>query len=310
MSKRVYEIARELDLSTKEVLGRLNDAGIEVESHFAVVEDPLVERVFGEGTDGAAPNGRSERRKPEPLPSRIQPQMKRLPIRRVLAYILAAALAFAVAAGVGAMAFLIVQGDLSLPGTEEPQQLQEQQNAPRSQENEPAAQQPEKAASRQNEAGEQQNAPRSQEQEEAAAGQSEAEYVARVSEIQRRSVETFLDSHDKLMRYDALTADDVEQMQANQAALKEFADQVDGLDPPQKYREQYEVFHSAINELYEATKLAHELAADPIAATKSKFEEHDRHVDQAAADLKRSNEILGRDYVTIEGARMEEESPF
>jgi hypothetical protein len=236
--------------------------------------------------------------------------MKRLPIHRVLAYILAAALVFAVAAGIGSMATLILQGDLSLPFTEEPRQPQEQQNAPRSQEDEPAAQQPEKDASQQNEAGEQENAPRSQEHEEAAAGQSEAEYVARVSEIQRGSVETFLDSHDKVMRYDALTADDVVQMQANRAALKEFADQVDGLDPPQKYGEQYEVFHSAINELHEAAKLSYELAADPIAATRSGFEEYDRHVDQAAADLKRSNEILGRDYKTIEGVRMEEISPF
>jgi hypothetical protein len=236
--------------------------------------------------------------------------MKRLPIHRVLAYILAAALVFAVAAGIGSMATLILQGDLSLPGTEEPRQPQEQQNAPRSQEDEPAAQQPEKDASQQNEAGEQENAPRSQEHEEAAAGQSEAEYVARVSEIQRGSVETFLDSHDKVMRYDALTADDVVQMQANRAALKEFADQADGLDPPQKYGEQYEVFHSAINELHEAAKLSYELAADPIAATRSGFEEYDRHVDQAAADLKRSNEILGRDYKTIEGVRMEEISPF
>ncbi len=309
MSKRVYEIARELDLSTNEVIGRLNHAGIEVKSHFATVEDPLVERVFGEGTDGAAPNGSSEHKKPEPLPSGIQRQRKRVSMRRVLAYILAAALTLAVAAGIGAMAALILQGDLSLPGTKDPQQLDEQQNAPRAQENEPAAQQPEKAASEQNEAGEQENAPRSQEQEEAA-GQSEAEYVARVGDIQADSVETFLDSHDKLMRYDALTADDVEQMQANQAALKELADQVEGLDPPQKYGEQYEVFHSAINELHEASKLAYELAADPIAATISNFEEHDRHVDQAATRLQQSNEILGRDYKTIEGARMEEVSPF
>jgi hypothetical protein len=234
---------------------------------------------------------------------------KRVSMRRVLAYILAAALVLAVAAGIGAMATLTLQGDLSLPGTEEPRQPQGQQNAPRSQEDEPAAQQPEKDASEQNEAGEQEKAPRLQEQEKAA-GQSEAEYVARVGDIQANSVETFLDSHDKLLRYDALTADDVEQMQANQAALKELADQVDGFDPPQEYREQYEVFHSAINELHEATKLAYELAAEPIVATRPGFEEYDRHVDQAAARLKRSNEILGRDYKTIEGARMEEVGLF
>jgi translation initiation factor IF-2 len=72
MSKPVYEIAQELDLSTKEVIGRLNDAGIEVKNHLAVVEDPVVERVFGEGTDVAAPNGSSEHKKPEVITSRIQ----------------------------------------------------------------------------------------------------------------------------------------------------------------------------------------------------------------------------------------------
>ena len=44
MSKRVYEIARELNLSSKQVIERLNAAGIEVKSHLAVVQDPVVER--------------------------------------------------------------------------------------------------------------------------------------------------------------------------------------------------------------------------------------------------------------------------
>ncbi|MDP8948766.1 MAG: translation initiation factor IF-2 N-terminal domain-containing protein, partial [Actinomycetota bacterium] len=58
MSRRVYEIARELDLDTKEVIGRLNEAGIEVKHHSASVEDPVYERVFGDGAEGQ--NGRSE----------------------------------------------------------------------------------------------------------------------------------------------------------------------------------------------------------------------------------------------------------
>jgi translation initiation factor IF-2-like protein len=304
MSQRVYEIAREMDLSTKEVIGRLNDAGVEVKSHFAAVEDPLVERVFGGGTDGAAPNGRSEAQRAEALPSRSQPQRKSLSMRRVLAYVLAAALAIAVAAGVGVMTALILRGDLSLPGTEEPQQLGEQQNAPRSQENEPAAQQPEKAASEHNEAGEQKNAPRSQERGEAAAEQSEAEYVAKVGDIQADSVKTFLDSHDKLLRYDVLTAEDVGEMRTNKDALKELTEQVGSLDPPQRYRQQFGTFDSAIGELYEAAQLAYNLAADPTAATQSGFEEYDRHVNEATAGLKRSNEILGRPYKTIKGARI------
>ncbi len=202
-------------------------------------------------------------------------------MRRVLAYVLAAALAFAVAAGVGVMTALILRGDLSLPGTEEPQQLDEQQNAPRS-----------------------------QERGETAAGQSEAEYVARVGDIQADSVETFLDSHDKLLRYDVLTAEDVGEMRTNKDALKELTEQVGSLDPPQRYRQQFGTFDSAIDELYEAAQLAYNLAADPTAATQSGFEEYDRHVNEATAGLKRSNEILGRDYKTIEGARIEDDSPF
>src|SRR5918998_1132540 len=49
MSKRVYEIARERSLGTKEVMDRLKDAGVEVTNHFAVVDDPVYNRVFGDG---------------------------------------------------------------------------------------------------------------------------------------------------------------------------------------------------------------------------------------------------------------------
>ncbi len=69
MSKRVYEIARELSLDTKEVMKRLNDAGVEVKNHFAAVGEPVYERVFGDGQNAEAPvpvaadgaaNGRTE----------------------------------------------------------------------------------------------------------------------------------------------------------------------------------------------------------------------------------------------------------
>lgn len=317
MSKRVYEIARELDLSTKEVIERLNAAGMEVKSHFAVVQDPLVERVFGEGSegegsDGTASNGRSQAQDVETSPAIIPspPEASRsgiewlrkrsLPIR---VYVAAAMLAFAVAAGVGATTALMVRGDLSLPASKEPRASGQQGNTPQ-------RQGAVADRSQQKEAGEQPSASRPQEQkpaaqpaEKAASQQDEAEYVSKVGDIQSESVETFLDSHQKFMPYDALTADDIEEMRADQAALKGFADQVDGLDPPQKHREQYEVFRSAINELYEATKLAYELAADPTAASQSGFAEYDRHVSQAAAYLKKSNEMLGRDYKTIEGVR-------
>jgi translation initiation factor IF-2 len=61
--KRVYEIARELSLGTKEVIERLQDAGVEVNNHFAMIEDSVYERVFGDGgttTPDGAPKGRAE----------------------------------------------------------------------------------------------------------------------------------------------------------------------------------------------------------------------------------------------------------
>ena len=54
MGKRVYEIARELSLETREVMARLKEAGVEVNNHFAVIEDPIYDRVFGDGQNGRA----------------------------------------------------------------------------------------------------------------------------------------------------------------------------------------------------------------------------------------------------------------
>src|SRR5918998_1744550 len=66
MSKRVYEIARELNLENKEVIGRLNEAGVAVKSHSSSVDEPDYERVFGTAANGdAAPNGRTEAQEEE-----------------------------------------------------------------------------------------------------------------------------------------------------------------------------------------------------------------------------------------------------
>ena len=54
MSKRVYEIAREKSLDSKEVIKRLRDAGVEVNHHSATIEDPVYERVFGDDQNGQA----------------------------------------------------------------------------------------------------------------------------------------------------------------------------------------------------------------------------------------------------------------
>jgi hypothetical protein len=213
---------------------------------------------------------------------------KRSAPTRVLIYAAAAILAFAVAAGVGATTALMVQGDLGIPTRDEPEPAGEQGDAPQH---------------RGSDAGQSQQKVAGAEQAEAASKQERAEYVGKVGEIQANSTETFFDSHDKLLRYDALNADDVEEMQANQTTLQETTEQVASLDPPQRYREQYEVFRSAINELHQAAQLAYNLAADPVSATQSDIDEYERHVNEAAAGLERSNEILGRDYKTIEGVQ-------
>src|SRR5215218_6594255 len=197
-----------------------------------------------------------------------QPRGKRLLPGRVLVYILLALVAFAVAAGVGAMAALMVGGELRSTVSEKSPPDEEQGNAQHS----------EKRGSAQH---------------------SEADYVSKVGKLQSGAVKAFLDSHDKLVHYDALTAEDVDQMRANQG----FTGQVGDLDPPQKYGEQYEVFRSAIDEMHEATQLAYALAADPTSATQSDFEEYDRHANEAATRLQRSNEILGRDFATLRGAQ-------
>jgi hypothetical protein len=128
---------------------------------------------------------------------------------------------------------------------------------------------------------------------------TEAEYVSTVGRIQSEAVKTLLDSHDKLLRYDILTTDDVREMRANESALRGFAARVDGLDPPRRYVGQYEVFRSAINELHEAAQLAYGLVADPTVATKTDFDEYDRRVSEAAGRLRQSNETLARNYRSI-----------
>ena len=216
---------------------------------------------------------------------------------RVLVYAAAAMLAFGLAAGVGGMGALMLRGNLNLPGREEAQPLDEQRNAARSQGKETAEQ---KGAAEQQNAAEQKDAA---EQKVVAEQESEAEYVRKVGDMQNDSVETFLESHEKILLYDALTADDIEQMQANEAALQEIADQAENLEPPQRYGEHHEVFSSAINELHEGAQLAYNLAADPTAATQSGFDEYDRHVNEADALLQRSNELVGQDYKTLEGVQ-------
>jgi hypothetical protein len=194
-----------------------------------------------------------------------------LPLR-VFAYVALAASVFALSAGVGAVGALMWRGDLSFPEAQEPMPPEEQETT------------------------------RIQ-REDTAPQEGEDEYAGKVGDVQARSVDAFLDSHEKLLRYDALTAEDVEQMRGNQATLQEAAEQVDLLDPPANYEEHHRVFLSAVDEMHEASRLAYGLAADPTSATQAAFDEYDGHVDIAADRLRRSNEILGREYKAIGGVR-------
>jgi hypothetical protein len=134
-------------------------------------------------------------------------------------------------------------------------------------------------------------------------GSSEAAYIDEVADIQNGSVEASLRSNDELLRYDRLTADDVQVMKDNSAALESYGRRAKDLAPPTEYEDQHEVFVRAINELRDANELAYRLAADPQSATQADFEAYDRYVARATAYLRRSNEILGNDHKTTGAAQ-------
>ena len=202
---------------------------------------------------------------------------------RVLVGVVALAALLALSGGIGAMAAMVLGGGGSeSPGVGEREQGGERQQST-SRTGETARQQD----------GQQRNAPPQK---------GEAEYLAEVGDIQKGSVEAFLKSDEMLRRYDALGADDVEDMGANSAALRDYRDRVADLDPPERYRGQHEVFGGAIGELHEAAELAYRVVNDPASATQTHFAAYDDRVDKAAAQLRRSNEMIRRDYATIEGA--------
>ena len=130
-----------------------------------------------------------------------------------------------------------------------------------------------------------------------------AGYVERIGEIQSGSVDAFLDSNGKLLRYDNLNAEDVGELRANYLALRDYRRRADKLSPPEKYEDQYESFDFALGDLHYAAELAHRLAADPVSATQADFGAYALHVDRAEEHLRRSNEILGREFERIEGTR-------
>lgn len=211
----------------------------------------------------------------------------RSPLVRTLVYAALMILAFALSVGVGAMGALLLQGNLTgLLGRQEPRSADEQAVS--------QAQQKE-AASKQDQAAADRSAD--------AALLGEAEYVDAVEDIQTDAAETFRDSHEKLLRYDSLSAADVEGMKANEATLQGVAVRAADLDSPQRYEEQHRVFGAAIEQLHEAARMAHAMAVDPVAATETSFDEYDGRAGEASALLRRSNQLLGEDHETIEDVR-------
>jgi hypothetical protein len=205
----------------------------------------------------------------------------------------AAILVLVVAAGIGAMAALVVGENVSLPKGERT----------RPDGSSPLGERGGSAQRKQADAdiGQQQYSGTKRGQ--ATPQDKQTTYLDEVGEIQADSVEAFLDSHEKLLRYDALTLGDVEKMQANQAALHGFVDQASNLGAPRTYTDQKDAFLSAIEELHQAAQLAYALAADPISATQADFDHYDNLVDEAAAGLRKSNKILGKNFERIEGVQ-------
>jgi hypothetical protein len=132
---------------------------------------------------------------------------------------------------------------------------------------------------------------------------SEAAYLDEVADIQNGSVEASLRSNNKLLRYDGLIAEDVEELKADYVALESYGRRAKDLAPSAEHEDQYKVFVLAINELRDANELAYRLAVDPFSATQADFEAYDRHVARATAYLRRSNEMLGKDYKTFGAAQ-------
>jgi hypothetical protein len=127
-----------------------------------------------------------------------------------------------------------------------------------------------------------------------------ARYVQNIGDIQNAAVQTFTRINDRIRRYDALTVDDTETIEAGYLALETYSTQAEDLDAPEEYEAQHELFAGAIEDLYAAAQIARRVTAAPASATPADFKEYDNRVAEATSGLEQSNEILGQDYSTIE----------
>ena len=128
-----------------------------------------------------------------------------------------------------------------------------------------------------------------------------ARYVENVGDIQNAAVQTSTRINDRIRRYDTLTVDDTEAIEADYLALQTYSAQAQDLDVPEEYEGQHELFSGAIGDLYGAAEIARRVTAAPISATPADFGEYDDLVAEATSDLEQSNEVLGQDYSTTAG---------
>jgi hypothetical protein len=118
------------------------------------------------------------------------------------------------------------------------------------------------------------------------------EYLSKVKETNVGAVEAFLKVDEEIRQFDSITADDVEEMEENRKEVSSNLDEIEQLEPPEEYREQYELFHLAIVDLDEAAGLAYSMASDPDSIAPSTPERYNFLLDRADSRLQQSDEIL------------------
>jgi len=128
-----------------------------------------------------------------------------------------------------------------------------------------------------------------------------ASYAQNVGDIQNAAVQASTRIHDRLRRYDTISAADIETIEADYLALATYIAQAEDLDVPEEYKGQHEMFSGAIRNLYAAAEIARRVTSAPASATAADFKEYDERVAEATAGLEQSNEILAQDYSTTEG---------
>jgi hypothetical protein len=127
----------------------------------------------------------------------------------------------------------------------------------------------------------------------------EGEYLNVVEDVQVGSVESFLNINEEFSQFDSITAEDVKDMEANRNTLKGHLNRVNDLDPPEEYKDHYELFRLAIADLDQAAELAYSMSADPTSLTQSGLDEYRLLVNRANSRLQQSNDILDRRFETI-----------